>query len=366
MIDIKISSIKIRGVNVPLNIPITAHLGTFEHWPYICVDVITNNGIVGKSYIGPYLVEQLPSIAHCIKSLSDRFINYPILPHLIYKEGMNYLSLLGYKGIGLYALAAIDIAIWDAASKALNMPLANYLGGKIKPIKTYNSRGLWLIKIQNIAQEAELLRKEGDFLALKLRIGRETTKQDEQALEEVRRGAGEDVVVLSDYNTCFSTKDAMRRCKELDQSGFFWFEEPIKYNDYDNLAKICKKTETPIIIGENFHGISDLMTAIDKHSCDMVMPDLMRIGGVSNWLKLAAISEASNIEVSTHLFPEVSAHLMMVTPTADWLEWVDWQNPIIKDPYLVKDGNLIIPEKPGIGIDWNEKVLEKYSVNLHI
>ena len=98
----------------------------------------------------------------------------------------------------------------------------------------------------------------------------------------------------------------------------------------------------------------------------MVMPDLMRIGGVSNWLKLAAISEASNIEVSTHLFPEVSAHLMMVTPTADWLEWVDWQNPIIKDPYLVKDGNLIIPEKPGIGIDWNEKVLEKYSVNLHI
>ena len=96
----------------------------------------------------------------------------------------------------------------------------------------------------------------------------------------------------------------------------------------------------PIIIGENFHGISDLMTAIDKHSCDMVMPDLMRIGGVSNWLKLAAISEASNIEVSTHLFPEVSAHLMMVTPTADWLEWVDWANPLLEEPYKIINGDI--------------------------
>ena len=366
MIDIKISSIKIRGVNVPLNIPITAHLGTFEHWPYICVDVITNNGIVGKSYIGPYLVEQLPSIAHCIKSLSDRFINYPILPHLIYKEGMNYLSLLGYKGIGLYALAAIDIAIWDAASKALNMPLANYLGGKIKPIKTYNSRGLWLIKIQNIAQEAELLRKEGDFLALKLRIGRETTKQDEQALEEVRRGAGEDVVVLSDYNTCFSTKDAMRRCKELDQSGFFWFEEPMKYDNYSELSSLKNSISTPITIGENFHGPRDLHKALESKACDMIMPDLMRIGGVTGWLRAAAIAETYNMEFSTHLYPEVSSHLMTVTPNSEWCEYVDWANPIIKESYQVKNGDIIIPEKVGTGIEWNEENMSRYSVNLNL
>ncbi len=364
--DIKIKSVSIRGVNVPLNIPITSHLGKFTKWPYICLDVHTDSDIVGKSYIGPYLVEQLPSIANCIKSLSERIINQNILPYSLYTEGMKNISLLGYKGIGLYALAALDIAIWDAASKAVNMPLANYLGGNIKPIKTYNSRGLWLIEIQNIAKEAEILRNEGNFSALKLRIGRDSNKLDEEAFKEVKKGAGEDILILSDYNQCFTAKEAYRRCKELDDIGFFWFEEPIKFNEYTNLAKICRNINTPITIGENFHGISDLLEAIRNDACDMIMPDLMRIGGVSNWLKLAAIAEAYNIEVSTHLFPEVSSHLMMITPTAEWLEWVDWQNPILKEPYKVENGLLKIPNKPGIGIEWNEKTLEEFSVNLHL
>ena len=158
----------------------------------------------------------------------------------------------------------------------------------------------------------------------------------------------------------------IRRCKDLDNIGFLWFEEPIKFNEYKDLSKICENVDTPITIGENFHGIPDLMEAIKNKSCDMIMPDLMRIGGVTNWLKLAAISEAYNIEVSTHLFPEVSSHLMMVTPTAEWLEWVDWQNPILKEPYLVKNGYLNIPNKPGTGIEWNEKFLEKYSINLYL
>ncbi len=366
MIDIKITSINIRAANVPLNIPIEAHLGTFKNWPYICLDIHTNSQVIGRSYIGPYLVEQLPSIAHCLKSLSDKFINNTLAPHKIYLEGMKHLSLLGFKGIGLYALAAFDIAIWDAVSKAYDAPLANYLGGVINPVKTYNSRGLWLIKNEKIAKEAEVLRNEGNFSAIKMRIGRGSFKEDEDAFKEVKRGAGDDIIILSDYNQCFTTKEAIRRCQELDKIGFFWFEEPIKYNEYKDLSKICKTINTPITIGENFHGISDLMLAIENESCDMIMPDLMRIGGVSNWLKLAAISEAHNIEVSTHLFPEVSAHLMMVTPTADWVEWVDWQNPILKEPYKVENGYLMIPDKPGTGIEWNEKILEKYAVNLKL
>ena len=366
MNTLKITDIKIRGVSVPLNIPIVSHLGIFDYWPYICLDVYTNSKIVGKSYIGPYLLEQLPSIAHCIKALSNKFLNNNVSPHTIYNEGMKYLSLLGYKGIGLYALAAVDIALWDIISKLHNLPLAKYLGGSIKPIKTYNSSGLWLIKIKELAKEAEKLRIRGNFSALKLRIGRETAKLDEISLKEVKKGAGEDVIILSDFNQCFTAKEGLRRCKELDKQGFFWFEEPIKYNEYNDLAKICFNVETPITIGENFHGIPDLIQAISSKSCDMIMPDLMRIGGISNWLKLAAIAEAYNLEVSSHLFPEVTSHLMMVTPTAEWLEWVDWQNPILVEPYKIKDGFLIIPAKPGIGIDWNEKVLEKYSVNLSL
>ena len=169
---------------------------------------------------------------------------------------------------------------------------------------------------------------------------------------------------MSDFNQCFSTKEAIRRCRQLDDLGFFWFEEPIQHNLLEDMKKICNKVNTPITIGENFHGPKDAHDALLKNACDMIMPDLMRIGGVSGWLKTASIAECYNVEVSTHLYPEVSAHLMCLTPTAEWLEWVDWANPILKEPYKILNGNIIIPEKPGFGLEWNEDVLSQFGVEI--
>jgi len=365
MTNIILKDVKIRAVNVPLKKPIVAHLGKFESWPYLCVDIITNENIVGKSYIGPYLKEYLPSIASSIRVLINNYKDKPIEPYTFYQQGMQSLSLLGFKGIALYGLAAIDIALWDAFAKKLKKPFAKLFGGSIiNPIKSYNSRGLWLIENEKIAKEAESLRREGDFKALKLRIGRENHKKDIEAYKEVLRGAGSDIIIMSDFNQCFTTKDAIRRCHELDNIGFYWFEEPIQYNFLEDMKKICEEIKTPITIGENFHGPKDAHDALIKKSCDMIMPDLMRIGGVSGWLKTASIAESFNIEVSTHLFPEVSAHLMCLTPTAEWLEWVDWANPILQEPYKIKNGNIIIPNKPGFGIEWDDAVISKYNIDI--
>ncbi len=362
---ITLKEVVIRAVDVPLERPIVAHLGTFKSWPYLCLDIVTNEGFVGNSYIGPYLKDYLPAIASCVKVLSKSYIGKEIVPYLFFQNTMKSLSLLGFKGVALYALAALDIAFWDAFSKAAERPFASFLGGSINnPIKAYNSSGLWLIDLDNLAKEAEELRKEGDFKAIKLRIGREKYKEDINALKNVRNGAGSDIIVMSDFNMCYSTKEAIRRCIELDDQGFFWFEEPIQYNLLDDMKKICDAIKTPITIGENFHGPKDAHDALLKKACDMIMPDLMRIGGVSGWLKTASISETFNVEVSTHLYPEVSAHLMSLTPTAEWLEWVSWQNPILKEPYQVLNGNIIIPNKPGFGIEWNEDALSKFSLSL--
>ena len=122
------------------------------------------------------------------KSITMKFINKEILPSNFFDEGMRSISLLGYKGTGLYALASLDIAFWDAHAKAANAPLAKVLGGSLEAIKAYNSRGLWLIDIKQIAHEAEALMKEGNFNAIKLRIGRETLEEDILAFQEVRRG----------------------------------------------------------------------------------------------------------------------------------------------------------------------------------
>ncbi len=363
MSNITLKEIIIRAVNIPLNRPIVAHLGKFESWPLLCLDVVTHEGVIGRSYISPYSKDYLLSISSCIKMLSKSYIDKNIEPYSFYEYSMKSLSLLGFKGIGLYALAALDIAFWDAFTKSANKPLADYLGGSIKKkLKAYNSNGLWLIEIDKLAKEAEYLRNEGDFKALKLRLGRATYKKDMEAFKEVQRGAGDDVIIMSDYNQCFTTKDALRRCYELDELGFYWFEEPIQFNLIDDLVKICGNIKTPITIGENFHGPKDVLDALTKNACDMIMPDIMRIGGISGWLKASAIADMFNIEVSTHLYPEVSAHLMCITPTSEWLEWVDWGNPILKDTYQVVNGNIIIPNKPGVGIEWNENAITKYYI----
>ena len=122
--------------------------------------------------------------------------------------------------------------------------------------------------------------------------------------------------------------------------------------------------KTPIILGENFHGPDDAFRALENKICDFIMPDLMRIGGVSAWLKTASIAESFKISVSSHLYPEVSAHLMRVTTTANLLEWTDWANPILAEPYKVVDGCVIVPDKIGTGIDFDESIIQKYEVNL--
>jgi mandelate racemase len=124
------------------------------------------------------------------------------------------------------------------------------------------------------------------------------------------------------------------------------------------------KLKTPIQLGENFYGPRDMYHALQAGAGDYVMPDLMRIGGVSGWLRSAPIAAAAGIQVSTHLYPEVSAHLMRVTETAHWLEWQDWANPILREPFTLADGHLLIPDRPGAGIAWDEAAVKHYRIEM--
>ena len=365
MKDLRLEKITIRAVNVPLNKPVIAHLGTFEKWPFLCLDAHTNKGLIGKSYIGPYLVDQLPVIAKCIEALSKPFLNQEIKPYNFFEEGFKKISLLGYQGISIYALAALDIAFWDVYAKATNMPLACLLGSDLKPVKAYNSRGLWLIPLNEIEKETNDLLENRSFNALKVRIGRNKLKDDIYVIEKIRKIGGENLVIMSDFNQCYDYDTALKRMNELDDIGLYWFEEPINYRNFNDCAKLSSRIKTPISIGENFHGPYDLVNSIKANASTYIMPDLMRIGGVSGWLKSASIAEAYNLKFSTHLFPEVSAHLMNLTPTAHWLEWVDWANPILQDTgFRVENGKYHIPDIPGTGVEWNDTNIEKYKVNI--
>ena len=280
----------------------------------------------------------------------------------LYRRGMGALHLLGREGITLIAISGLDMAAWDALAKAAGMPLAEFLGGGIGPVPAYNSNGLWLTSPDKLAAEAAALMAEGGFAALKLRLGRERLADDLTAIRAVRESAGSTARLMCDFNQGLSLGDALARCHSLDDQGLYWFEEPIAYDNIAGYAQLAREPDTPIQLGENFYGSRALYQAMLAGGGDFVMPDLMRIGGVSGWLRAAAITSAAGVPMSTHLYPEAAAHLMRVTDTAHWLEWQDWADPILSEPFEVKDGQIIVPDRPGMGIDWNETAVAKFAL----
>jgi mandelate racemase len=270
------------------------------------------------------------------------------------------IPLIGNEGIAMIAVAGLDMAAWDALARAAGMPLALLLGGSLGDVPAYNSNGLWLGEVAALGDEASALVAEGGFKGLKLRLGRERLADDLAAIDTVRAAVGDDIKLMVDFNQGLSLGDALHRCHALDAHGLYWLEEPIAYSNLAGFAQLARELKTPIQLGENFYGPRALFQALAMGCGDCVMPDLMRIGGVTGWLRGAAIAGAAGIPVSTHLYPEFAAHLMRVTETAHWLEWQDWADPILAEPFEVADSVLRVPDRPGAGIEWNEDAVRRY------
>ncbi len=211
-----------------------------------------------------------------------------------------------------------------------------------------------------LADEASQLLAEGNHSALKLRIGRPNFKDDLAAVRNVKKRIGDDILLMTDFNQSLTVNEAVYRGRALDDEGLYWIEEPVRHDNYAGCAKIAAEVKTPIQIGENLLNTFEFQKAIDAKAAEYYMPDVQRIGGVTGWLRAAALAHAHNLDMSSHLFPEFSSHLLAVTPTCHFLEYVDWASGILQQPFEVKNGQVIIPDVPGVGITWNEDAVKKY------
>jgi mandelate racemase len=360
--QLTLKKVQVRPVVVPLRRPIVSKVGLYNEWPLILIDLYTEEGIVGRSYLEPYLKQAARYLAPAIMDLAEVLRGQSVAPFEFFRKGINALHLVGREGLSMIAVAGLDMAAWDALARAAAMPLAVFLGGTVGPVPAYNSNGLWLTPAETLYQEARALVEEGAFIALKLRLGRDRAADDLAAIAAVREAAGTDVQLMCDFNQGLSLGDALQRCHALDDQGLFWFEEPIVYDNLAGYAQLTRELKTPIQLGENFYGPRALYQAVVSGAGDLVMPDLMRIGGVTGWLRAAAIAGAAGIPMSTHLYPEIAAHLLRVTDTAHWLEWQDWAYPILTEPFRLQNGYLTVPGKPGCGITWDEDAVRRYAV----
>jgi mandelate racemase len=356
-----LKSIETAAVLLPLRRPVVSKVGLFHEWPLILINLYTDQGVIGRSYLEPYLKNAARYVVPAIEDLAAALIGKPLAPLTNFQEARRSFNLIGYEGVSMIAVSGLDMAIWDALAKAAGLPLAVLLGATTGQVPAYNSNGLWLTEVAALGKEAADLVAEGGFRGLKLRLGRDRLADDLGAIRAVREAVGEDIKLMVDFNHGLSLGDALVRCHALDDQNLFWLEEPIIYDNIAGYAQLAREIKTPVQIGENFWGPRALHQALAANACDYVMPDLMRIGGVTGWLRAAPIAGAAGIPMSTHLYPEASAHLMRVTETAHWLEWQDWADPVLKEPFRVKDGFIEIPERPGLGIEWDDKAVARYQ-----
>jgi mandelate racemase len=361
--ELTLKGINARPVVLKLERPIVARIATITDWPMILIDLHTNEGVVGRSYLEPYTIKAMRYLVPALLDLGEMLKGRQVAPVELHELARKSLHFVGYQGLSMIAVSGLDMAAWDARAKAAGVPLCVFLGGSVGPVKAYNSNGLWLKEPKAVAAEALELRDEGGFAGLKLRLGRDRLGDDIATIEAVRDATGEDMELMVDFNQGLDFAEALRRCHAIDRLGLAWIEEPIVYDNLDGCAQLAAELNTAIQIGENFYGQRDMHTALQKKACDLVMPDFMRIGGVTGWLRASAIAGAAGIPMSTHLYPEVAAHVMRITETAHWLEWQNWADPILQKPYDIKDGLLHIPDVPGTGLEWNEDAVAANQVD---
>jgi mandelate racemase len=351
-----------RPVIVPMNLPLQTSTGAVAKAPLVLIDCETDQGVRGHAYLFSITPSALKPLAGMVAEMSDMLSGDELLPFEIERKLTQRFTLLGLAGLQRLAQSGIDMAVWDAQARARGMPLARLLGGAPKPVRAYNSKGLGIMPAAAAADEAQKLLAEG-FEAVKIRVGRPDAREDLDAVRAVRKAVGDRVTLMCDYNQALTVAEAVRRGTMLDGEGLLWIEEPIRHDDYAGCASVAAAIGTPIQIGENFDSAFAMQSALAARSCDFVMPDVQRIGGVTGWLRAASLAHAAGIEMSTHLFSEVSAHLLCVTPTAHWLEYVDWADAVLANRLTIKDGFALPSEEPGNGITWDESAVRKYLVS---
>lgn len=354
-------SLSARAVNVPMRLPLQTSSGSVRTAPLALIDLLTEEGITGRTYLFCYTPLVLKPVCELIGNLEPVLRGTSAAPLELSRALQARFRLLGAKGLVGMALAGIDMAAWDALAKAERRPLARALGAELMPIPAYNSCGLGLVGPDAAPAEAEALVSSG-FKAIKVRLGYPDVATDIAVVRAVRSAIGDGIRLMSDYNQSLTVPEAEHRVQALADEGLTWIEEPCLAHDYPGHARVRARSRCPIQIGENWWGPGEMAASLAAGASDLGMPDAMKIGGVTGWMQAAALAESAGMPISTHLFPEVSVHLMAATPTRHWLEFVDWASPILETPMAITNGMAHAPDAAGTGIEWNEAGIGRFLV----
>ena len=356
MTSLTIQDIRARAVIAPLARPLRTASGSIEVSPLILFDVLTADGTTGSAYLFAYTPAMLKPLLALIEEIKPELIGQPLVPLARMQQMQRRFCLLGVQGLLGMVLSTLDMAYWDALGKAANVPLVQLLGGEPVPIRAYDSYGMVDPVDDRKALEGSLAQ---GFRAIKIKVGYPELSQDVQVVREVRQIIGPDTALMIDYNQSLQPLEAIRRIRALEQFDLYWVEVPVSAEDLQGHKLVRNATSAPVQTGENWWFPRDAEQALSAGACDLMMPDLMKIGGITGWLSVMGLAQAASMPMSSHLFVEASAHVLAVTPTCNWLEFLDLASPLLAQPNRVVNGQ-VTAQGPGLGMTWDEQAVARY------
>ncbi|HWH77779.1 MAG TPA: mandelate racemase/muconate lactonizing enzyme family protein, partial [Candidatus Binatus sp.] len=273
-------------------------------------------------------------------------------------------SSAGPGGILTLAIAGIDMALWDIKGKYLGQSLGAMLGGLRERVPTYASGALVRrYSVEQILKSCRVLVEKG-FKQMKTQMalpGDTSPAKEAERARLTREAVGPDIDLMCDINQRWSVNQAIDVGRRVEDVHFFWLEDVTVHDDYAGLARVADALATPLASGECLYGITPFRHMVEAHSADIIMIDLIRVGGISNWMKVAAMAEAFNLPVVSHLFPEIHVHLISAIPNGLTVEYMPWSFRLFEEVPLPVSGELIVPSKPGLGLEFSRE-LSRYVV----
>ena len=354
----KIQSFTIRAARLPMAEPHKTSSAIINVCPVVTVSVLTDEGVRGDGIIFTYADVFLKTVHTLATTIAPMLEGQELNPSAITDMLHDRFKLLGTQGMMGMVLSGFDMALWDAKARAEGKALSALLGGATQSVIPYANVGFDGVK--GSAEGAGKFAASG-FKAVKAKIGYETVADDIAVIRAMRDAVGPNVELMVDYNQSLSVDEARTRLHTLESEGLAWVEEPVLSHDFKNYAALQKETTIPLQAGENWWGPSDFQTAFDLGTTGLIMPDAQKCGGVTGWMRIAKLAEQNNAKVSSHLWPEASAQLLSVTPTAHFLEYADWFNPVIREPLKIENGIAVIDHVIGTGVELNDQALATYA-----
>ncbi len=360
----KITRLRTQVVHLPIDPPIpTALLGMIRSADCILTFLDTDEGITGEGLVFSINNRRLSVILEMIRQLEDLVVGMdPRIGGALNAGAWKELNFLGYEGVSIVGLAAVDNALWDLRGKAAGLNVAHLIGACRTAVPTYASGGLWLGgSIDELQAQARSFVDRG-FRAMKTRVGPTDPERMVARVAAVREAIGPDIGLMVDANQQMSVKQAIRIGRMMEPLNLTWFEEPVICHDHEGEATIRAALDTPLASGETVYTHRGVLRSLQAGACDVMMPDLQRMGGPTEFLKAGHLCEAFHIPCSSHLFPEMSLALLAGLPGGYYLEHMPWFESIYREPIeLDANGHAIVSDRPGWGFSFDPDAIRHFS-----